>query len=210
MKLMERDYLILREIERWKYCLGRHIRILAGFTGQRACDRRLRLLIQAKLIERKYVLYGVPGFYNLTHRAKMLVGANKRQDKIRLDHVLHDIAVLDTAIYFSHKYGIPFNSIVTEKQLHSKDGFSVRNHQPDFTFIRNGKTYCVEVELSLKSNDRLEKNVKENFQAYDTQIWVVGVTVPKVVKILGKSKELYDNIEILSMEGINKYVRELN
>ena len=47
----------------------------------------------------------------------MLIGANKRQDKVRLDNIAHDIAVLDTAIYFSKKYNIAFGNIITDKQL---------------------------------------------------------------------------------------------
>ena len=47
LRIMERDKKIMREIDRWRVCLGRHIRALAGFTGQRACDRRLRELIEA-------------------------------------------------------------------------------------------------------------------------------------------------------------------
>ena len=195
MNLTERDYIILREIDRWRFCLGRHIRIIAGFSGQRACDRRLRLLIEAKLIGRKYVLYGVPGFYSLTHRAKALIGANKRQDKIRFDFIPHDIAVLDTAICFSRKYKIPLKKIITEKQLHSKDGFSIRSHQPDFIFTNGEKKYCVEVELTLKSKERLESNIKSNFLQYDTQIWVVGGSVPKITKILKNSQ--YENIKII-------------
>jgi DNA-binding Lrp family transcriptional regulator len=60
LRIMERDKKVMREIDRWRVCLGRHIRELAGFTGERACDRRLRKLIEAGYIERKHILYGVP------------------------------------------------------------------------------------------------------------------------------------------------------
>ena len=85
----------------------------------------------------------------------------------------------------------------------------MRNHRPDFIFAKDSKTYCVEVELSLKSKDRLERNIKENFLAYDVQIWVVGEGVPKVNKILEDNKIQYPNIEIVDMEGVKKYVSEL-
>ena len=115
MNLTERDYGIFREIDRWRFCLGRHIKVLAGFSGQRACDRRLRTLIEAGFLERKKVIYGVPSIYSLTYKAKMLIGANKRQDKIRLDNIAHDIAVLDVAIFFITKFNIPLKDIITEK-----------------------------------------------------------------------------------------------
>ena len=53
---------------------------------------------------------------------------------------------------------ISFQDIRTEKQLHSVDGFSNRKHRPDFTYSKDGKTFCVEVELSLKNKKRLEQN----------------------------------------------------
>jgi len=42
MRLVDRDKKIIKEIDRWRVCQGRHIKELAGFDGQRACDRRLR------------------------------------------------------------------------------------------------------------------------------------------------------------------------
>jgi len=202
VKLVERDYEVFREVERWRFCLGRHIRVLAGFTGQRACDRRLRTLIDARLIQKRRIIYGVPSVYNLAHRGKMLIGANKRQDKVRLDNIAHDIAVLDTAIYFIDKLGIPKNSITTEKQLYSLKGFGNRKHEPDFIFTKDDKTYCVEVELSLKSKPRLDNNIKSNYLAYDFQIWVIGESVPKLPRLLEEFKTQYDNIIITNMKEI--------
>ena len=208
LKLVERDYEIFREVERWRFCLGRHIKVLAGFSGQRACDRRLRALLGAGYIDREKIVYGVPSVYRVAYRAKMMIGANKRQDKIRLDNIAHDIAVIDTAIYMCGRLGIPFRDITTEKQLHSQDGFSNRNHQPDFTFTKGDKTTCVEVELSLKSQERLNKTCKANFIAYDCQIWVIENTDTKLYRILEDNKTRYPNIEIINMEEVKKHVRK--
>ena len=202
MELVERDFGIFRECERWKFCLSRHIKALAGFSGQRACDRRLRVLIDTGYIQREKIMYGVPGIYKLTHKAKALIGASKRHDKIRVDYTGHDIAVLDTAIYFHKTMGIAFDGITTEKQLHSRDGFSVRKHQPDFTFTHDGKLYCVEVELTMKSLDRLNRNLKANFIAYDVQIWAVSYTNTKLLQILQNKKTQYSNIKILDIRKV--------
>ena len=43
MVIVERDYQIMRDIERYRYVLSRHIKLLADFEGQRACDRRLKI-----------------------------------------------------------------------------------------------------------------------------------------------------------------------
>jgi hypothetical protein len=53
LNIVERDYEILREIDRFRHCLGRHIKMLADFDGTRACDRRLKKHIESGYIERK-------------------------------------------------------------------------------------------------------------------------------------------------------------
>jgi len=134
-RLVERDYLILREIERWRVVTGKHICVLAEFTGQRACDRRLHKLIEAEYIGRKRMLYGFPGIYYLTNSGKNLIGITGKTESVRLEQIAHDIAVLDTAIYFNNKSGIAFSDMITEKQLHKQDGFGIRKHRPDFIFF---------------------------------------------------------------------------
>lgn len=209
IKLVERDYVVFREVERWRYCLGRHIKILAGFPSQRSCDRRLKVLLETGFLNRKKIIYGVPSIYTLPFKSKMLIGANKRQDKIRLDNIIHDIAVLDTAIYMMSKYNISLSDIQTEKQLHSIDGFSIRKHQPDFVFTKDSKTYCVEVELTLKAKERIENNFKSNFLNFDIQIWVLEDN-PKLIRVIKDNKLQYPNIQITDIKEVRNYVEFRN
>jgi len=97
--LVDRDKKIMKEIDRWRACQGRHIRELAGFEGQRACDRRLRKLIDAGYIKREKILYGVAGIYRIIAKASRVVagGLPSVNHKIRVEQITHDIAVLDTA-----------------------------------------------------------------------------------------------------------------
>ena len=199
---MERDKKIMREIDRWRVCQGRHIRELVGFEGQRACDRRLRKLTVAGYIKREKILYGVAGIYSNTIRAnkiKNLPGVNR---KIRVEQIIHDVAVVDTAIFFHKEHGIRYEDIKTEIELHRQDGFGVRKHRPDFTFRDDDKVVCVEVELVLKAKDRFEKNIKDNFLNYDRQIWIVPDLDGKIANILEDSKTAYPNIEILELGEI--------
>jgi len=205
-RVVERDVQIFKELERWRIVLGRHIEALAGFEGQKACERRLRKLIEAGYIERKRILYGVPGIYSNTAKAKMLIQAPSRQDKFRVEQIPHDIAVTETAIYFHKAKGIPWEAITTEKQLHGLDGFGTRKHRPDFVFTRDDKTYCVEVELSLKAKVRLEANIKANFMAYDFQIWIVPDKACKIYQILTDNRNQYqDSIFILELQEVQKH-----
>ena len=204
-RIVERDIRIFREVERWRVVLGRHIAVLAGFDGQKACDRRLRKLIEAGCLERKKVLYGVPGIYTLTHKAKLLASLPERPESIRVEQVPHDIAVLDTAIFLHRAKSIPFTAYTTEKQLHQQDGFGTRKHRPDFVITAGEKAYCVEVELSLKAKSRLEKNILDNFMAYDYQIWIVPDKHCKIYQILKDNQAKYtDHIYVLELQEVQK------
>lgn len=205
LRLVERDYLVFQEVNRWYVILSRHLKDIANFSSQRTCDRRLKKLIEAGFLDRKKYIYGVPYLYFLTRKAKVLIGASTRVEKIRLEQISHDITTLNVAIYLNKVKGIPFQDMLTEKQLHSSDGFSNRKHRPDFIYQINGKTTCVEVELSLKSKDRLEKNIKENFTNYDSQVWIVSDRDCKIATVLNEQSKIYPNIEILDLKEVNNH-----
>ncbi len=150
------------------------------------------------------VIYGVPSVYQLTRKSKALICANQRQERIKIDQITHDVEVLDTAICFIKSLSLNPTDIKTEKQLHQEDGFGERAHHPDFIFTKYKKTYCVEVELSLKAKARLEKNIKSNFLEFDTQIWVVDERTPKLLCLLEEFKMSYSNIEIISVEEVKE------
>ena len=207
MRLVERDYQILRELDRWRFCLSRHVRYIGGFGSQSACDRRLRKLREAGLIDRKRIIYGVPSAYYLTETGRKLLGLPQKEDKIKLEQITHDIAVLDMVIYCMLKENVLLADILSEKQLHGLDGFATRKHRPDFVYREAGKKYCVEVELSAKSKERFEENLKQNFVGYDVQRWVVPDSQVKIKKMLQQNLTTYPNITILSLEEVESFVR---
>ena len=209
MKLVSRDYEILKEIERWRFCLGRHLKVLAKFSGTRSCDRRLKILINAGYIERKRILYGIPSVYFLTSKGKLLLGLKSKIEKFRIEQITHDIKVLDSALYIMSTYEVLNNEITTEKQLNSANGFGNRQHNPDFVFLKADKTYAVEIELSLKSKTRFETNVKNNYSNYDYQIWIVPKEQKKIIERLENFSLAYPNIQIILLEVIDKYVESI-
>ncbi len=210
LRVTERDELILREIDRWRACGSRHIRFLAEFSGQRATDRRLKILIEVGYLERQKFLYGVPYIYFLTAKGKSLIHVGTGKEKIKIEQITHDRTVLDTAIYFIQKEGLSLQDITTEKQLHQLDGFGVRKHRPDFIFTKDELTYCVEVELTLKAKSRLLNIIKDNFMEYDVQIWIVPDSQKAILQVLKESKKLYDNIQARSLQKINDYINKIN
>ena len=208
LRLVERDREMMREIARWRYLLSRQIRILCGFKGQRACDRRLAKLIEAGYIERRYYIYGIPRLYFVTKKAVELFGLSYYTSSIRIEQIEHEIAVVDTAIYLI-KNGIDRKSIITERDLKHKAGFGNPKHFPDFIYKEGEKDYCVEVELSVKKQITLERNIKENYMIYDTQKWIVSNDKVKILEYLKNAEMSYSNIETIPLERVKDYVRSL-
>jgi len=198
MVIVDRDLEIIKLVYRFKFCLGRHVGALMGFTGARACDRRLRLLTDGGYLARKKYLYGIPYLYTVTHKGRILIGANKRENKIRLEQINHDVKVLDTLIYCKAKYGFSLIDMESERELHIKDGFGMRKHHPDFVFIHQGKKCAVEIELTLKAKANLEKNVRDNYLNYDKQIWFTSDK--KILALLQKFSDEYSNMETIFLE----------
>ena len=209
MKVVERDKLILREVERWRVCGSRHIRFLAGFSGQRATDRRLKLLIEAEYLERRKYLYGIPSIYFVTSKGKKLIQSNARLEKVKIEQIVHDMTVLDSAIYFMQKENLSLQDITTEKQLHQSDGFGIRKHRPDFIFTKNDETTCVEVEMTQKSKTRLFNIIKDNFMDYDNQIWIVPDSQTVIYQTLKENQKFYTNIHIMSLKEITDYFNQI-
>jgi DNA-binding HxlR family transcriptional regulator len=207
MRLTERDTAVLRELDRWRFALSRQLRFLSGFPSQRTCDRRLKALIDMGYINRKHVLYGVPSLYFPTHKGKALINTSTKPDKFKLEQIHHDIAVIDAAIYFHLHENVPLLAITTEKELHQRDGFGIRRHQPDFTFGVGGKNTCVEVELTPKSKDRLVVNLQDNFMSYDRQVWVVPKAQGKILRLLDSQSSTFPNMEIVPLEDVTDFVK---
>jgi hypothetical protein len=108
------------------------------------------------------------------------------------------------------EYVVKLDKVMTEKQLHSKSGFTSRKHFPDFIFTDGNKdsVNCVELELTAKARAKFEKNIEENYMTYETQYWVVPKAGVKIKQILKEQEEKYHNIKIIELEGVQEYVRE--
>jgi len=206
MEVTDRDLYILKLVNKFRFCLGKHIKILAGFGGIRATDRRLKILIEADYLMRKKYMYGISYLYTLTHKGRILLGANKREDKIRIDRITHDIYVLDSVIYYIFNYGISISDIESEKELHIKDGFGTRKHHPDFVLNMNDEKIAVEVELNPKTKNRMENNVRDNYLNFDKQVWITSDS--KVISLLHDFENEYSNLEYLNLESVLDSVKE--
>lgn len=204
VEIQERDLVAIRELYRWRALAGRHVRVLCDYPSQSTAGRRLRLLVENKYLKKHHVLYGYPALYTVAHKGRVLIGANKREDKINLSLIPHNMAVLDVACYFHEEQGVPMGDFVTEKEMHVSDGFSSRQHRPDFVITRGCRRIAVEVELTLKAIDKLRNNIQTNFIEYDGQIWLTATRNSKISRVILEETQHYNDIEVLYLNEILK------
>lgn len=209
MIITERDKLIIYTIAKFRFLQSRHIKLLCGFGGQRATDRRLKKLIENNFVDRKRILYGTAGIYTITKKARKQFHIDLSNSKIRVEQIQHDINVVDTAIYFMKKYSLTLDDIKTEKELQHERGFGTRVHQPDFVFLKDKETHCVEIEMSLKAKKRLEQILKNNFLNYDVQFWIIPDEQQKIIEFVANSVNQFPNIEIVLLSTIQEYISSL-
>jgi len=205
MILTERDKSIIQEIARWRGVLGRHVKAIGKFQGTRATDRRLKKLVDEKLLTRKKYVYGLAGIYQVTRKAQQMFGLDNYLGTIRLDQAVHDMAVVDTYLYFRSKYNLSEKDVISEKEIRHEQGFITRGHAPDFLYKKDGELHCVEVELSQKAKERLEKNVADNYVKYTSQIWVIPSSNKRVKIWIEEFATRYPNIEIIDMGVIDEF-----
>jgi len=203
--LTQRDYLILNEVGRWKYLLARQIKELMAFPSQSACDHRIAKLCKNGFLKGEHILVGIRSLYFLGSKARRISTIKYYSYRVKLDEMSHDIAVVDTVIWFMKTKNLSLDDIRSEKELHSKEGFTGiggRTHKPDFIFKKGRKTYCVEVELTPKSKARFENNIRDNFTTYDGQYWVVPKRERKVRAMLEEMKK--PDTELIDLEVIHE------
>lgn len=207
LKIVPRDYILMQQISKWRFLLGRQIKILAEFPSQRTVDRRIKILKEAGYIKGAYKLYGVPALYFATNKAKNVFNLDFVTTDVKIARIVHDIAVVDTAIYFMKKLKVV--NIKSEREFRHDSGFKRDGHYPDFICNIGSATYAVEIEMTVKNKNVLENNIKKNYLSYDNQVWVVPKDKTKIWTVLEKSKNTYSNIFLISLEEVSSYVKTL-
>ena len=209
IRITSRDEAVIKAISKFRFCLSRQLKVIAGFSSQRTCDRRIKKLRDVGYIERKYVVYGVPGLYFLTKKATQVFTLELVTSHIRIDQINHTICVIDTAIYFLERYHLTLDDFTTERELKSSAGFEKAKHCPDIIFENEQEKYCIEVELSTKRGAAIEKNIRENYLNFDKQIWVVRRGGKKIRDNLVEYGKKYPNISMIDLEEVQRHVKAI-
>lgn len=106
-------------------------------------DRRIKILKEAGYIKGAYKLYGVPALYFATNKAKNAFNLDFVTTDVKVARVVHDIAVIDTAIYFMKKLNA--TDIKSEREFRNESGFKRNEHYLDFICKVDNSTYAVEL-----------------------------------------------------------------
>lgn len=208
--LTNRDELVLRELSRFRGCLGNQIKVFGSFSNVRPMNRRLKKLIDNGYLERKRHVYGIAGVYRITNKAKKQLGIYLPISEIRLDQLEHDLLIVDVYLYLKETLGLKASDFITEKELRHEEGFNTRTHLPDLVYKHADKLFCVEIELSLKAKERLEKNIKSNYVEYNGQFWYIKYTNSKLKEWLEEFSLYYSDLEIISIEVVQDFSRGNN
>ncbi len=200
LKLVSRDLEILREVERWRFCLSRQIYDFTSFKSKSAFYRRLKLLVDHGYLTKKRYLYGLPAIYTVTIQAYKELAIPVKSNKVSVGVLEHELAVIDCYLYFKDKYKLESNAFQSERELRNE--FTSSKHYPDIVFKKEDNDYCIEVEFSLKSPNSLERNIKENYLNYEEQFWIIKKEHYRLNKLLEGLKQSYPNIKIILWEQI--------
>lgn len=200
LKLVSRDLEILREVERWRFCLSRQIYDFTSFKSKSAFYRRLKLLVDHGYLTKKRYLYGLPAIYTVTIQAYKELAIPVKNNKVSVGILEHELAVIDCYLYFKDKYKLESNAFQSERELRNE--FTSSKHYPDIVFKKEDNDYCIEVEFSLKSPNSLERNIKENYLNYEEQFWIIKKEHYRLNKLLEGLKQSYPNIKIILWEQI--------
>lgn len=200
LKLVSRDLEILREVERWRYCLSRQIFEFTTFNSKSAFYRRLKLLVDHGYLNKKRYLYGLPAIYTVTPLTYKVLAIPSKNNNVSVGILEHELAVIDSYLYFKNKYQLERGDFKSERELRTE--FTSSKHYPDMVFNRKENQYCVEVEFSLKSPNSLKRNIKENYLNYEEQIWIIKKEHIRLNKLIANFKNEYPNIVIILWEDI--------
>ena len=165
LQLTERDVQILVFINEFGFCTLQHLETQFCFKKPRS-SQIMRRLVNAGLVVYDRIFYERPGVYHLTQKGARYTGLPPLK-RIPLGNYIHEITLLD--VYLKLKIDYPDALWISERRLKQDKFFeSVKKggHISDGMLVfQGGLRVAIEVELTLKSRERLE----QIFKNYGTQ-----------------------------------------
>ncbi len=172
IQITEREKEILQFINAFGFCEIVHI-IKQFSMKQSRCYQVMEKLKRGGLVKHERVFYGRHGIYWVTHK-----GASYTElpplTTIPLAHYGHQLTIINLYMKLQNLY--PEIRWISERQLIQEkffDGVGKRGHVADGILVYpDGKKIAIEVELTLKGKNRLQKILKGYVRQQElSEIW---------------------------------------
>ena len=116
----ERDHGVLAFVAEHRLVLAAHVQALLG-VGESVAYRRLRALTANGLLDHTRVLYGQPGWYQITRSGLAMIGSGLPPPRIDLRCYKHDLGVAWLWLAASRGAFGPIETVVSERTMRSRD-----------------------------------------------------------------------------------------
>lgn len=172
IQITTRDQHIIRAINRLGYVDARYV--AAYFRWHQTLTyRRLHQLVQHGYLQYTRLFHGKPGVYRATRRGTALTqDALPPLRHINLATYTHQLQVAQLSLRWHHQAGVQF---ISERELRHQLGITTANttqHLPDGVVVTADQRIAIEVELSMKSQARLERILRTYRKAVEYQaVW---------------------------------------
>lgn len=203
--LTERDKKIIVLINRFGYLTAAQVARAMGMS-LRVAYRRLQRMVKERYLIHKRILARAPGIYYVGSRGLAEVDTELGRFTVRLQTLLHNLAVADVAIALLERH--PGSNWLTERELRRKAGqkFGVgwQGHIPDGALVfSDGKRVAVEVEMTAKEKRRVEKIMRGYLRNADdyAEVWYFCRTRRQVERVKDVSRG-YDFVRVFRLEDI--------
>ena len=146
---------------------------------------RLKKLIDAGLLERKEMFKGEQGVFQVTKNGVAACGYGLSLLKnIGLGTYYHDLKLIDLSLNLEKENNATF---IPERRIRQDMGsLNIKDHVPDGMLVfEDGKMISIELELSLKSKERINKimvSYAGNFGIKEVWYYVGSVSIQKAIQ----------------------------
>ncbi|WP_371375237.1 replication-relaxation family protein [Sporomusa aerivorans] len=184
VRLTERDLSIMIWINSHRVVTVEQLRRRFGMSLL-AAKKRLYELRTAEYLVYEKVFQNKLGVYRVAPKGIAVTNDEFSTCKIRLGSYDHDLALVDLAIALEQRE----NAIwITDRQIRHENGLKgvgVKGHSPDGILkLKTGEKIAVELELSMKGTNRLEKILKEYNSGQYKEVWYFVKSEAIATKIL--------------------------
>ena len=198
MQLTKRDIEIIKFVNEFGYCEMPQLMKRLGLK-KTWLYQIMQRLIKAGFIQHNYILHGQHGVYFVSNKGAKLTDLPPIE-RITLGSYEHQKSIL--SVYIKLRERFPDAHWLSERRLkHDKffDGVGKVGHVSDgILLFPDGSQIAIEVELSTKGKNRIEKILKD----YGTQLSIKEVWYfcsPQVISVLTSLAEKMPFIKIYNL-----------